>query len=357
MQHRCPGSAGLLRIENSGKDVVLDLHEPDCRVSCGGGLGDDRGDALADEADGVIEHPRVVGVVGAVFVAARGEACGRGILVREHGDNPRDSAGGIRVDRDDAGMRVRRADNAQHQGSGDGLVERVRLATLHDTARGLGNHRRPNAAGRDRGRTGLAHRAHDRRRDCFANRAVAGAAAQAPLHAAVEFGQVGFGEGGCRDRHPWRAEPALEPEVFDELLLHGVQFVARCEAPRGRDDGAIHALGGHDARVDGLAIDDHGACAAVARVAPLLDLGVSMLAKECAQALSRGGVALEVCAVDGESHAASSIARSATTRSASSAVTARRQSASPSASVKKSVGLVTSARNCARLGSPGYRKT
>ena len=64
-----------------------------------GGLGDDRRDALSDEADGVVEHPGVVGVVGSVLVAAGREPRRGSVLVREDRNNPRDGEGGIRVDR------------------------------------------------------------------------------------------------------------------------------------------------------------------------------------------------------------------------------------------------------------------
>src|SRR5262249_31706047 len=70
----------------------------------------------------------------------------------------------------------------------------------------------------------------------------------------------------------------------------------------GRDHVALGAEGGDQARVHGLAVEQHRAGAAVAGVAALLDAEMSELAQKCAQALASARLLRKCLAVDLESH-------------------------------------------------------
>ncbi len=153
---------------------------------------------------------------------------------------------------------------------------------------------------------GLADGAQHGGADGLADRAVPGAAAQVALHAAVEVVEVVGAQGGCRDAHPRGAEAALEPEARRDRLLNRVQVVTGREA-RGRGDRAtLQTHRGHDARVRGGAVEQHGAGAAVSGVAALLDLDVTRLAQQRAGALAGPRFRLDGGAVDGEPHAVAS---------------------------------------------------
>ena len=70
------GAEGVGGVEDGGEEVVFDVEGAGARF--GGALvrGDDGGDTLADEADGVVEQAGVVGIGAGVFVAGGGEQAG-----------------------------------------------------------------------------------------------------------------------------------------------------------------------------------------------------------------------------------------------------------------------------------------
>src|SRR5690606_20735656 len=146
------------------------------------------------------------------------------------------------------------------------------------------------------------------------------AAAQVALEVARQVLALRVVERRGGHDHAGRAEPALEALRVEELLLHGVQRVARAVRvvvarahapvrPVARARGGGEALDRRDlvpggaprgvhARVHGDAVDVHGAGAAVARVAALLHAERALLAQEGPQALARAGLALGGAAVD-----------------------------------------------------------
>ncbi len=352
MQQGSAGGARLLRVEHGRQHLVLDPQRAAPGFGRARALGDDDGHPLADEAQDVVDHPRVVGVVGAVMVAGGGEAHGGGVGGGQHRDDSRDGRRRGRVDRHDAGVRVRRSQHPQHEGAlrGPGrigrhrLVERERLEALHDPSRGRRRDRCAHAAGHGGGvlagrvpgargapRRGarLAHGAEHRRADRLADRAVARAPAEVAAQGAVEVGEVVGGQSGSGHGHARGAEAALEAEARRDRLLHRMQVVAVGQPGRRGHRAPRHPHRRDDARVHRLPVEDHAARAAVAGVAALLHLAVPVLAQEGPQRLARPRVGLDLVTVDLEPHAASSVRM----RSASTPLTPRRQSAEPSGSL------------------------
>ena len=73
-----------------------------------------------------------------------------------------------------------------------------------------------------------------------------------------------------RDDEPGRAEAALHRARVDERLLHRVQLVAGAEALDRDDLVAVRLRREHEARADELAVEQHGAGAALALLARVL---------------------------------------------------------------------------------------
>ena len=109
---------GVGGVEDGGEEVVFDVEGAGARF--GGALvrGDDGGDTLADEADGVVEQAGVVGVGAGVFVAGGGEQAGGSVLVSEDGDDAGVGEGGGAVDAADAGVGVGGAQQAHVEEAG-----------------------------------------------------------------------------------------------------------------------------------------------------------------------------------------------------------------------------------------------
>ena len=85
---------------------------------------------------------------------------------------------------------------------------------------------------------------------------------------------------------PGGAEPALKRLRIEKRLLHRMRAAVGREAFDGGDGMAVGAEGRDQAAVHRLAVDQHGAGAAVAGVAAFLDAEMPELAQERAQALS-----------------------------------------------------------------------
>ncbi len=106
VQQRSPRPSGLFGVEDGGQYVVLDADRAAAGIRRLRRLADDRGDPLADVADDVVEHPRVVGVVGAVLVPARGVSDVGDVEVGEDRHDTGCCESRIRVDRGDPRVRV-----------------------------------------------------------------------------------------------------------------------------------------------------------------------------------------------------------------------------------------------------------
>ena len=124
--------------------------------------------------------------------------------------------------------------------------------------------------------------------DRVADRAVPRAAAEVALHPAVEVGQVRGDRGSTRSPpFPAVQNPHWKPKCSTSASCTG------CRSSPGARPAAVvtarpvHARGRDDARVHGLAVEQHRARAAVAGVAALLHLVVPALAQQRAQHLAR----------------------------------------------------------------------
>ena len=203
------------------------------------GLGDDRGDALTDVPHDVVEHAGVVGIVLAVLVPGRRVAARRHVLVGEDRDDPGHADGVGRVDRGDARVGVRRAEHAKHESLRHVGVEREGLEALHDASGRFGRDGSADAVRRRGAGRGPVSRTGPST-DCVIASRIGRYPVQRqrlPFMRRSRSGRSVSVEGRGRHAHAGRAEPALEPEVLDERLLHGVQLIAVRE-PGRRDDGA-----------------------------------------------------------------------------------------------------------------------
>ena len=172
------------------------------------------------------------------------------------------------------------------------------------------------------------------------DRAVAGAPAQVSLEVLGKVVELLGRQRGRRGDHARGAEAALEPRGLDESPLHRMRSVGGAEARHRRDVVSRCAERGEHAGVHGCAVDQHRARAAVARVAALLHLEVTVLAQVGAQALPGPRITLQRLPIDGHGHSNSAQICSASTR-----VIARRQSGSPcGSSVHASSGMPACAR-------------
>ncbi len=80
VQLRCPVGHGLLGVEDRRQHLVLHGHLPAALLGRPDRVGEHRGDALADEADRVVEDVGVVRIDEVVGVDRRGEALARHVL-------------------------------------------------------------------------------------------------------------------------------------------------------------------------------------------------------------------------------------------------------------------------------------
>src|SRR5262249_59961032 len=87
---------------------------------------------------------------------------------------------------------------------------------------------------------------------------------------------------------PGRADPALRTAARDQLALHRVEQLAARQALDGGHPAAVALAGGDQARVDRLAVEQHGARAALALATALLGAGQpQVLAQDVEQPLPR----------------------------------------------------------------------
>ncbi len=109
---------GALRIEDRGQHLVLDLDEIARLLGKHGRLGGDGGDPVADEADLVVEHHRVVRRRLRAVLPGRRERHARHVLVRQDAVDAGERKRLRRVDAFDARVRVRAPLDAAVEHSG-----------------------------------------------------------------------------------------------------------------------------------------------------------------------------------------------------------------------------------------------
>jgi hypothetical protein len=107
-----------------------------------------------------------------------------------------------------------------------------------------------------------------------------------------------------RHDHAGRTKTALEPASLHECTLEGMQ---RCVAPsdsfNGRDLATIRINSEEKTRVDGRAVDEHGARAAIACAATLFRSGeTERVSQKLQQRLLRANHRVVRLAVDGKSN-------------------------------------------------------
>ena len=134
---------------------------------------------------------------------------------------------------------------------------------------------------------------------------VAGAAAEVALDGVADLVIGGIRgppqEVGSGHDHPRGAEPALEAVVLPERGLERMEPIGRGHALDRRDRGAVRLDGEHRAGLDRLAVDGHGARAALRGIAGDVGPGqVQVLAEELDQQTSRLDVDLPWHPVDVE---------------------------------------------------------
>ena len=254
------------RIEHGRQNLVVDDQRATALLGGSLALRDDRRDPLPREPHHAIEHERVVGIVLARFVTRGGEGTLRDVHRGQDVDDAAHRPRGRHVDRHHPRVRVRRAQDLQVQQPFDLDVEREARAARDEIRPGRRRHTAPE---RLPGRC-LLDVAHAR--DRIADRAKARAPADVALEAAGQVGDLVLVERGDGHDHSRRAEAALKPLRVEEPLLDGVQLVAVGEPRNGRHPATGGAQCREDAAMHGRAVDVHGAGAAVAGIAALLDL-------------------------------------------------------------------------------------
>ena len=277
------------RVEHRRQDLVVDGQGPHAGLGCGLAFGHDRGDALPGEARDVVQHVGVVGIDEVILVQGRAVEPAGHVFPGIDRDHARHAQGLGPVDARDARMGVRRAQHLQVQQALNGGVHRVARLAGQD---GVGKRVRQAGAA---GLAGQVLLDVDPAVQRVLDRAIARTAAEVALQGMRQIVLVRLecGRGRGHD-HAGRTVAALEGLGVVEGLLHRMKRAVLGEPLDGRDPAAFAAEGGHEAGMVGLAVDPHGAGAAVAGVAALLDAEHFKVAQEGAQALAGfrlGGVA------------------------------------------------------------------
>ena len=106
---------GHFRIEHGRQQLVLDLEQPAGRFRRAFGFGHHRGDPLPDEAHDIVEHVGVVGIDQVIFMRRRRVEFARHVLPGEDRDDAGHGLRLVALDRLDARMGMRRAQQFQVQ--------------------------------------------------------------------------------------------------------------------------------------------------------------------------------------------------------------------------------------------------
>lgn len=256
-------------------------------------LRDHGGDALADVADGVVEQPGVVGVLGGVLVAGGGVGPFRGVVVGEDQVDAGDAQGGGRVDGEDAGVRVRGAQELHVEEAGDVDVEGV--------ARGAGHHLGPGrgtqipADGLSGVRLiGVPYAAHRVLDD-----PVAGAAADVPLERPGRSVSCSSSRAAVVIRYPAVQNPHWNPCASRNCRCTGWSSPSSPASPSTVVTARPSArTAGVEATVHRLPVDVHRARPAIPRVTALLDAEPAAFTEVGAQTLTGARLVREGAPVD-----------------------------------------------------------
>ena len=191
---------------------------------------------------------------------------------------------------------MRRAQHLDVQQAFDRRIERVaRRAAHHLRAGGRRQAAAEGGAGAGVLDIGLAV-------ERVLDRAIAGAAADIALQRSAEILPLRLVQRGAGQDHAGGAEAALESLRIEKRLLHRMGAAVGRQTLDGGDGVAVGAEGRDQAAMHRLAVDQHGAGAAVAGVAAFLDAEMAELAQERAQALAGARGFRKCLAVDLEAH-------------------------------------------------------
>ena len=296
--------AGLLYGADGLEDLVLHLDGLLCLLERGRVLGHHERDGVAHAVGDVALGGHDVPVVEQVSDRVHGHVGGR-----EHGQDARHGAGLLGVDLDHAGARVLGAD-----GAGVGEVGEVALVDVvgvlavpedlaaHVNAEGALAHAVVVAALEPGVDALLAPQDGRGQQDALDDLLVAGAAADvaADGHLDLVLGWVGHlvDEGRARHDHAGDAESALDGAHGAEGVDEGLLLLVG-QALHGHDVAPVGQARGEDARLGGAVVHEHGAGAARALGAAVLDGGELEVIAQVAQKRLVAGDDL-LLAVDGE---------------------------------------------------------
>jgi hypothetical protein len=315
----------IFRIEDGRQEVVVD-GKLAAAFLCGRlAVGNDCGDALADEAHNPVEHRGVVRIDDRIFVPGARIEVRRRVFVSQNRPHAGNGQRLAPADRSDAGVGVGRTQELEMQQSRRRRVHRIMGATANDGACG----RRGHAAAARRTGFGCFDLAHTA--DGIFDRAISGAAANVALQGPFEILLLRLVEARGRDDHARRAETTLESLRLQKGFLYRVQFAVPCQAFNRRDGAALDAEGWKQTGMHRLAVDHHRARPAVPGVAALLDAETAELAQQCPQALARSRLCVVALSIHQKNHDAPALLPSNSRRisSANCCVTCRRQAGDP----------------------------
>ena len=228
---------------------------------------------------------------------------------REHGEDARHGAGLLGVDPHHAGARVLGAHGARVGEVGEvalvdviGVLAVAEHLAAHVHAEGALAHAVVVAALEVRVDALLAPQDRGREQDALDDLLVAGAAADVAADSHLDLVLSGVGhlvdEGRARHDHAGDAEAALHGAHRTEGVDEGLLLLVR-QALHGHDVAAVGQARGEDARLGGTVVHEHGAGAARALGAAVLDGGEPEVVAQVAQERLVGGDDL-LLAVDGE---------------------------------------------------------
>lgn len=132
VQDGSAGAHGVLGVGDMREQFVRHLDPPAALLGRLLARRDDGGDPLSDVPDRVVQDAGVVGVLGGVLVPGAGVQRGGGVLMGEDGVHAGDPQRGGGVDGEDAGVRMRGAEELHVEQPGDLDVEGVAGGARHD---------------------------------------------------------------------------------------------------------------------------------------------------------------------------------------------------------------------------------
>ena len=238
----------------------------------------------------------------------------RRVFKRQHRVHAGNAERRALVDRDDFRVRMRRTQHLDVQQAFRRDIERIARCAAHDLRSGGGRE----AAAECGAGGGVFDVVLAVQR--ILDRAIAGATADIAFQRGAEVLPLRLVQRCAGQDHARGAEAALKPLRIQKRLLHRMGAAVRRKAFDRRDGVTVGAEGRDQAAVHRLAVDQHGAGAAVAGVAALLDAEMAEFAQERAQALPGLRRFGKLLAVDLERHAYAAPCNSTRISSASRSV-------------------------------------